>query len=162
MQPDHNPLVDLLQAVADEVERLGASLEAWMWDQFIETEQRTVGQLIDHIAWGWVAESTAFRAIADGASGSGWTQEWLDAQNAEQARLSAERTPAEIRRHVREAGDQAVAFVSSLRNAELAQIGTHMPGEPERTVAGWIEVCLIGHPREHLPEIEAAIALRRS
>jgi hypothetical protein len=32
-----------------------------------------------------------------------------------------------------------------------------MPGEPERSVAEWIEVCLIGHPGEHLPEIEATI-----
>jgi hypothetical protein len=31
-----------------------------------------------------------------------------------------------------------------------------MPGEPERTVAGWIDACLIGHPREHMAQIEAA------
>jgi hypothetical protein len=162
MQPNQNPLVDMLETVANEVERLANALDDVMWNAFVETEQRTVGQLLDHIVWAWEAESAAFRRIADGASGSGWTQEWLDAQNAEQARLSAERNPKEIQRQLHEARERAVAFVSSLSPEELARRGTHMPGEPERTVAGWIEVCLIGHPREHLPEIRAAIARPRS
>lgn len=161
MPAERNPLVELLRAVADEVERLAGALDDAMWDQFIETEQRTAGQLIDHIAWAWEAESAAFRAIAGGASGSGWTQEWLDARNAEQARISANRSRRDIMRRFRESRDLALAFVNRLSDTDLERIGTHMPGEPERTVAGWIEACLIGHPQEHLTEIEA-IVLGRS
>ncbi len=81
-------LLDLLQAVADEVEQLANALDDTMWERFIETEQRTVGQLLDHIAWAWVAESAAFRALARGTGSSGFTQEWLDTENANQAEIS--------------------------------------------------------------------------
>ena len=123
----------------------------------METEQRTAGQLIDHIAWAWIAETAAFRAIANGASGSGWTQDWLDAHNAKQARLSAGRSRAEIMQRFREGRDTALAFVTSLNAEGATALRRHMPGEPERTVAGWIEICLLGHPREHLREIEDAV-----
>ncbi len=157
MQSTQSPLATLLQAVADEIERMAEALDAVQWDAFVETEQRTVGQLIHHIAWAWEAESAAFRAIASGAGGSGWTQEWLDTQNAEQARMSAKLSRREIMRAYRAARDLAIAFIRSLSPTALERSGTHMPGDPERTVAGWIETCLIGHPREHLAEIEATL-----
>jgi DinB family protein len=157
MQSNQNPLVELLEAIADEVEQMAEALDDVMWNAFVETEQRTVGQLLDHIAWAWIAESAAFRAIARGASGSGITQEWLDAENAKQARLSEERSRAEILERLRKARTLAVGFVSSLTPEQLERRGTHMPGEPERSVAEWVEVCLIGHPREHMPEIEEAV-----
>lgn len=157
MQTAPSPLAVLLRAVADEIERLTEMLTAAQWDAFVETEQRTVGQLIHHIAWAWEAESAAFRAIASGSAGSGWTQEWLDAQNAEQASISANLSRREIMGRYCASRGLAIAFIRSLSPAALERSGYHMPGEPERTVAGWIETCLIGHPREHLPEIEAAL-----
>lgn len=147
-------LVDRFAEVAD---RLEAYLDRIAWETYIASEQRTAGQLIDHIAWAWEAESAAFRAIAGGASGSGWTQEWLDAQNAEQAQISAKRSRREIVRRYRASRNLALAFIRGLNETELERTGTHMPGEPARTVAGWIEVCLIGHPLEHLPEIASAV-----
>lgn len=154
MQSTQSPLATLLQATADEMEQMAEALDDIQWNAFVETEQRTIGQLIHHIAWMWEAESAVFRSIANGATSSGWTQDWLDAQNAEQARLSATMSRESIMRFYRESRDLAIAFIASLSPAELARIGTHMPGEPERTVAGWIDACLIGHPREHLAQIE--------
>lgn len=161
MQPDPNPLARLLQTVTAEIDQLARELDDLTWDAFVETEQRTVGQILDHIAWAWEAESAAFQAIADCAPGSGWTQPWLDAQNAEQARISATRSRRDIEQRIRESGQRAVAFVDSLTPDRLQRRGTHMPGEPERTVAGWIEACLIGHPQEHRPQIDRCRAASR-
>jgi len=149
-------LIEQFAAVADQLETY---LDRIAWETYIPSEQRTAGQLVDHIAWAWEAESAAFRAIAGGASGSGWTQEWLDAQNAEQARISKTRSRREIVARYRAARGLALAFIRGSNETELQRIGTHMPGEPARSVAGWIEVCLIGHPLEHLPEIASAVTL---
>jgi hypothetical protein len=157
MQSTQTPLVALLQTVADEIERLAEDLNTLQWDAFVETEQRTVGQLIHHIAWAWETESAAFRAIASGATSSGWTQDWLDAQNAEQAGVSAKMSREAIMRYYRDSRDLAIAFINSLSPTDLESTGTHMPGEPERTIAGWIDACLISHPREHRAQIEATV-----
>jgi hypothetical protein len=150
-------LAQQLRAAADAVEQVTAGLADEQWDLIVPAEERTIGQLVDHIAWAWEVESAAFRAIAGGAPGSGWTQEWLDEQNAKQARLSAHRSRREIVLRFRQSRNLAIAFVNSLSPTDLERIGTHMPGEPERSVAGWIDGCLIGHPREHLVEIMAVI-----
>src|SRR4051794_18191985 len=101
-------LVDRFAEVADQLE---AYLDRIVWETYIPSEQRTAGQLIDHIVWAWEAESAAFRAIASGMSGSGWTQEWLDAQNAEQARISATRSRREIMARYRASRTLALAFI---------------------------------------------------
>jgi hypothetical protein len=147
----------LIERFAEVANRLEVYLDCIAWELYLPSEQRTAGQLVDHIAWAWEAESAAFRAIAGGAEGSGWTQEWLDAQNAEQAEISATRSRKEIVRRYRASRDLALAFIRGLNETELLRMGMHMPGEPARTVAGWIEVCLIGHPLEHLPQIESAL-----
>ena len=157
MQTSQDLGTTLIEQFAEVADRLEAYLDRIAWETYIPSEQRTAGQLIDHIAWAWEAESAAFRAIAGGASGSGWTQEWLDAQNAEQADSSARRGRREIVARYRASRGLALAFIRGLNETELQRTGTHMPGEPERSVAGWIEVCLIGHPLEHLPEIASAI-----
>ncbi len=150
-------LAQQLRAAADAVERATIGLSDSQWTLLVPAEERTIGQLVDHIGWAWEVESAAFRAIAGGASSSGWTHAWLDTQNAEQARLSAKRTKREILQHYRQSRNLAIAFVDSLSPTDLQRTGTHMPGEPERTVAGWVEACLIGHPREHLAEIEESV-----
>ena len=150
-------LAQQLHAAADAVEQVVTGLADWQWELIVPDEGRTIGQLVDHIAWAWEVESAAFRAIAGGASRSGWTQEWLDGQNAEQARLSEKRTRRGTLRRYRESRNLAIAFVNSLSPTDLQRSGTHMPGEPERTVAGWIDACLIGHPHEHLAGIKAAL-----
>jgi hypothetical protein len=65
-------------------------------------------------------------------------------------------------RSYRESRDLAIAFVTSLSPSDLQRTGTHMPGEPERTVAGWFETCLIGHPSEHAAGIRSVLQDRAS
>ena len=161
MESDNLTLARRLLAAADEFERTIRPLSDAQWELVVPAEQRTIGQLVDHIAWAWEAESAAFRAIAGGASTSGWTQEWLDTQNAEQAQLSRKHSRREIMQHFHTSCDLARAFVVSLSPTDLARTGTHMPGEPERTVAGWIEACLIGHPREHIRQIQMVVERNR-
>jgi hypothetical protein len=161
MEERMNARQDIATALVEQFAEVADQLEAYLdriaWETYIPSQQRTAGQLVDHIAWAWEAESAAFRAIAGGASGSGWTQEWLDAQNVEQARISATRSRREIVARYRASRDLALAFIRGLNETELERTGTHMPGEPARSVAGWIEGCLIGHPQEHLPEIASAV-----
>lgn len=157
METDSLTLAGRFLAAAVDFERTILLLTDAQWGTMVPAEQRTVGQLVAHIAWAWEVESAAFRAIAGGATGSGWTQEWLDARNAEQARASQALTRRDTMRQFHAARDLARAFVISLSPTDLARVGTHMPGEPARTVAAWIEACLIGHPGEHLTGIVAAV-----
>ncbi len=157
MVASNKALAHQLRSAADAVEQATAGLAEWQWNLMVPAEERTVGQLVGHITWAWEPESAAFRAIAGGETTSGWTQEWLEEQNAKRARLSEQRTQRDILQRYRASANLAIAFVASLSSTDLQRFGTHMPSEPERTVAGWIEACLIGHPREHLAEIEAAI-----
>lgn len=159
MNEPERPLQRILAVVVAEMEKLAEALDDRLWDAFVETEGRTAGQLLDHVAWAWDAEREAFAAIAGGARDSGWTLEWLDAQNGEQARASARRPRSEIQDRLHRSGCRAFEFVGSLTAEELGRSGTHMPGEPERTVAGWIEACLVGHPREHAAAIEALLRM---
>lgn len=159
MQTGQDITTSLVEQFDEVADQLAAYLDRIAWEAYIPSEQRTAGQLVDHIAWAWEAESAAFRAIAGGASGSGWTQEWLDAQNAELARISATRSRAEIVARFDTARELAAAFIRGSNETELQRMGTHMPGEPIRSVAGWIEACLIGHPLEHLPEIASAVTV---
>jgi hypothetical protein len=140
-------------AFLDHVERF----DDHQWSIFVPNEGRTVAALVHHVAWAYDAESAAFVEIANGRPETGWTAEWLDAQNAQQgeqfANAGREETLAELRRAI----DLALERILGFTDEQLARPGRHMPGEPERTVAGWIEVCLIGHAAEHLPSIDAAV-----
>jgi hypothetical protein len=48
-------------------------------------------------------------------------------------------------------------MIRGLSDAELDRRGNHMPGEPEHSVAEWIQICLIGHASEHLPAITSLL-----
>ena len=158
MTKQNDPALDLIAQLEAAADRLSAYQDDLAQEAYVPSEQRTVGQLIDHIAWMWEAESAVFQAIADGADGSGWTQEWLDTENALQARISATRTPAETRNRFESGKATAIAFIAGLTPDQFERTGTHMPGEPPRPIRGWIEVCLIAHPLDHLPAIESAVS----
>ena len=78
--------------------------------------------------------------------------------NAEQARASVTRTPEAIIARFCIASELTLDFIQEITPEQLQRSGAHMPGEPTRTVAEWIEVCLIGHPREHLAQIDETLA----
>jgi hypothetical protein len=124
------------------------------WSQEIAAEEKTVAALVHHVAWALEAESAVFHSIAKDGPDSVWTIEWLDAENQKQAEVHAHDTKEATLDLLRRNTDLVLQRIRSLTATELERRGNHMPGEPERSVAGWIEVCLIDHPLAHLPVLE--------
>lgn len=127
------------------------------WETFLPAEEKTVGALVHHVAWALGAEATAFLTMAQGGGDSGWTQEWLDTTNRQQAGVHARDARETTLPLLRQSAESAATMVRGLSNDELDQRGKHMPGEPEHSVSEWIEICLIAHPLEHLPAIESLL-----
>ncbi|CAN5793931.1 hypothetical protein BH20CHL4_BH20CHL4_11110 [soil metagenome] len=127
------------------------------WETFLPGEEKTVAALVHHVAWAMEAESAAFLTMTEGGGDTGWTEEWLDAANREQAEVHAHDDRDSTMVHMHKSAESAVQRVSGLSDDELGRRGRHMPGEPEHSVSEWIEICLIGHPREHLPAIESLL-----
>jgi len=127
------------------------------WETYLPGDEKTVAALVRHVAWAMGAESTAFLTMARGGGDTGWTAELLDSVNREQAALNAVDSRATVLALLRQNTESAVAMVRALSDPHLDQRGKHMPGEPEHSVSEWIEICLIGHPLEHLPAIESLL-----
>lgn len=159
MKPDElaNRFLDASAAFVAYVERLGDQA----WRTYVPNEGRTVAALVHHVAWAYQAESQAFLEIANGRTDTGWTAEWLEAQNAEQGERFAQADRATTLAELCQAAEVARTMIAGLGEDQLARRGRHMPGEPERSVAEWIEVCLIGHAAEHQPSIERAVSGER-
>jgi hypothetical protein len=155
-----NAMSDRAKSLAERIRRsvdafaaAAASLPDEAWSSFVPAEEKSVAALVHHVAWALEEESAAFAAMAGGRRESGWTAEWLDARNREQAKLYANAPRGESLERLEQAARTAIARVSRMTDDALDRRGTHMPGEPERSVAGWIEACLIGHPLDHLPAL---------
>lgn len=150
----------LAERLAQSVERFVQTLEALpdsAWETFLPAEEKTVGALAHHVAWALGAEATAFLTMAQGGGDTGWTQEWLDSTNRQQAEAHARDARETTLPLLRQSSESAATMVRALSDIELDQRGKHMPGEPGHSVSEWIEICLIGHPLEHLPVIESLL-----
>jgi hypothetical protein len=152
-----NSLAEQVEQSAAEFASVAERVPEAAWNLEIPTEEKTAAALVHHVAWALEAESAVFYRIAKGGPDSVWTIEWLDAENQKQAEAHAldrkDATLALLR------GNTGLVLerIRSLSDAELERKGKHMPGEPERSVAEWIEVCLINHPAAHLPTIEVVL-----
>jgi len=114
-----------------------------------------VTALVHHVAWAMGVESAAFLIMARGGGDTDWTEELLDTVNRQQAALHAHDSKDATLILLRQNTETAAAMVRGLSDDELDRRGKHMPGEPEHSVAEWIEICLIGHMLEHQPVIES-------
>jgi hypothetical protein len=128
------------------------------WSQEIAAEEKTVAALVHHVAWALEAESAVFHSIAKGGPDSVWTIEWLDEENRKQADVHGHDTKEATLDLLCRNTDLVLERIRSLTDTELERRGKHMPDEPERSVAEWIEVCLIDHPLAHLPVLEELLA----
>jgi uncharacterized damage-inducible protein DinB len=147
-------LADRVEEAAGQFARTAAKLPEHAWNQEIAAEEKTVAALVHHVAWALEAESAVFHRIAKGGPDSVWTKDWLDAENRKQAEVHAHDTKEVTLDRLRRDTDLVLKRIRSLTDIELERRGKHMPGKPDRSVAEWIEICLINHPRAHLPVIE--------
>lgn len=130
------------------------------WNTVIPAEGMTVAALVHHVGSMLELESAAFLKIAAGQGETGWTSEWLNEFNRQQSVEHAFDSRAESMRILVSGRQMARERIASLTDAELQASGRHMPDEPIRTVAEWVNVCLIDHPAAHLPGIEDILSKR--
>jgi len=155
-------LAEEIRQTADRFLAVVEAIPPVHWHDLIPAEEKTLSALVQHIAWALDAESLAFAGIAEGAGDFSWTSEWLDQQNQQHANLHANDDKAASIDALRKASKLAAGRVAAITATGLSQTGRHMPGEPERSVAEWVEVCLIAHPMDHLAAVENFNATARS
>ena len=135
------------------------------WRRMVPHEGRSVAYLIDHIAWGYRAETKAIRALVTGQEQPlawdelppAFTMEGLHARNA--ARWEAEPYPdrAETIARLRADGERTAAVLGGLREADVARTIAYGP-IPAMPIAQFIERLVIGHAGRHRPGIRQELA----
>jgi hypothetical protein len=127
------------------------------WRKYSATEERTVGVLAHHVALAYGPIAGMAKAVADGQNPGVPSQDQLAAMNAhhaiEAANVDREETIALLQRN----GAAAAALVRELSDTQLAQTFTGFGGQ-EWTVAQFIESAVVGHPQQHLANIQEALA----
>ena len=124
------------------------------WATLVPGENWPVGVVVRHIAssheliGGWV------RALADGQALQ-LTHQQVDELNAAQAREHAACTKPESLALLRRTGEAAARLVRELDDDQLDRRGAFF--ERELSAGQVVERVLIGHPRQHLASIRAAL-----
>ncbi len=126
------------------------------WKAQTPADGRPVNVVAHHAAVSHAQIAGLVRAIADG-QGTPLTMEQIHAGNAEHARQFAGCSKTETLETHDRGSAEASAIVSGLTDEQLAQSGEFLAGRP-MTVEQAIEGILIGHPREHMATIQAALA----
>jgi uncharacterized damage-inducible protein DinB len=126
------------------------------WRRHVESENRSVGVVMHHIAIahpiiaGWVM------AAARGQD-AGVEHGWVDQLNAQHAREQANCSKAETLDLLRRNGEAAARVVRALDDSQLDSSATIITGSRPMTARQVTERILIGHVRGHLSTIQTAI-----
>ena len=96
------------------------------------------------------------KGLAEGEPFPKWTMEAIDAGNAVQAKEHADCTKAETIDLIKKSAPAATSMVRSLSNDQLDRKVQLLDGMPETTVAGLVEMALVGHGAYHLQTITGA------
>jgi hypothetical protein len=153
--------------LASEFERIHAgviefaeSLSDDEWDAYVPNEERSAGVVIQHIAFGYTSEIALIQAIVSGDALPS-IYENRDALNEYNAQHAGElrRIPrAEAMHELRRQGDEALAYLRGLSDADLARTRPIGLWNGEEISVGWlIERIVLGHPQGHLTSIRAAL-----
>jgi hypothetical protein len=154
--------------LADELERVNAEVVAFTegltdaaWTTYVPNEQRSVGVLIQHIAFGYAAETDLVRAILTGEAVPDIyaSRAALDAFNARHAQELQAGARADAVRALREEADATCRFLRALDDADLDRsrpIG--LWNDADISVGFLIERIVLGHPITHLNSIRAALS----
>jgi uncharacterized damage-inducible protein DinB len=151
------------QALADQFEQANneaiAAVEGCsdeQWRRHVESENRSVGVVMHHVAIAHPVIAAWVKAAARGQD-VGVERGWFDQLNAQHAREQANCTKAETRDLLRRNGDAAACVVRDLDDAQLDSSATIITGMPPMTAQQVTERILIGHVRGHLSTIRTAI-----
>ena len=116
-----------------------------------------VGVLAHHVAVSYAPIAGAVRAVADGGALPPMSLADQAATNARHAAEHAHVAPAAVLDALRREGAEVTALVGGLRDEQFARTTTAFGGR-EMTVAQLVEHVVIGHPRQHLAGIRAALS----
>jgi uncharacterized damage-inducible protein DinB len=126
------------------------------WRQHIESEARSVGVVMHHVAIAHPLIAEWVTAAARGQD-TGVEHAWVDRFNAQHAREQANCTKAETIELLRRNGEAAACVVRDLDDSQLDRSATIIAGVPPMTAQAVTEWILIGHVREHLSTIATAL-----
>ena len=126
------------------------------WRRHIESENRSVGVVMHHVA---IAHPVIAEWVTAAARGQdvGIERGRIDQFNAQHAREQATCTKAETLDLLRRNGEAAARVVRALDDAQLDNSATIIIGRPPLTAQQVTERILIGHVRGHLATVQAAI-----
>ena len=96
------------------------------------------------------------KGLADGEQFPKWSMEAIDAGNAVQAKEHAGCTRAETIDLIKKSAPAATSMVRSLSDDQLDSKVQLLEGMPETTVAGLVEMAMVGHGAYHLQTITGA------
>ena len=128
------------------------------WRNTCSGEQWSVGVTAHHIGTSHVPVAGVVRALATGQPVPPLTAEMLDAGNAEHAQQFADCTKEETVELLRRSGREAVDMLRGLGDEQLDN-GAELPilGGQRVSAGQFAEMVLIGHPKDHLESIRAAL-----
>lgn len=160
MEQRAEQLVDQFEAIHREVVAFCESLSESDWTTIIPNEQRTAGVLMQHIAFGYTAESALIRAIVTGQPLPAiyTDRALLDEANARDAIDLLPGTQADALKSLDHHARRTARFLRSLSDDDLTkseEIGIF--GGASWTVEEVITRIVLGHPQLHLASIRAVL-----
>ena len=126
------------------------------WRRHSASEGRSVGVLAHHVALAYGPIAGMAQAVGDGQAPQLPSQDGLAEMNARHAEEAANVGREETLDLLRRNGGAAATLVRGLSDAQLTRTFTGFGGQ-EWTVAQFIESAVVGHPRQHLASIRAAL-----
>lgn len=151
------------EALAEQFEAVNTELVAVVeacaedaWRRPCEGEGRTVGVTAHHVAVGHAGFAGMVGAVARGQAVPTISLEALHEMNARHAREHAAAGKPETLDALRRHGDGLARVVRGLSDEQLARTTAAFGGR-EMSVGQIVEHIIIGHPRQHLASIRAAL-----
>lgn len=154
-------LVEQFEVIHREVVTFCEALTSDEWETFVPNEERTVGVLMQHIAFGYTVEAALIGAIVENQplpdiyTDRAILNDW----NARDAMELLAGTKDDALRLLDRHARRTARFLRKLSDDDLAKsrsIGLF--GGAQWTVEALISRIVLGHPQMHLPSIREALA----
>jgi len=127
------------------------------WQKRRTSEGWPIGVLAHHVAISYAPIAGAVKTVAEGGTLPQLSQHDQAATNAHHAEEHAHITQQETLDALRSTSADVAAFVRGLEDEQFTRTITAFGGR-EMSVAQLVEHVVIGHPKQHLASIQAALA----